>query len=271
VRLNAIIVAVLGIAGGFLTAILLSTNQDNPLGLFGYIALLDIGLLALAQRKRWECAGRSWARCGTALMQFGLGRRRSLLRRNISLETESSSLWQSLLGFSGRCFLGRGPPWAKRTGKKRNTTFFACAIGLAAGRDVLGILPAWFPCSRASAGAVCSLICSSSDVGLAGTNADRKKGSRLFKPWRDWRHSFYSAAWTGKLPDDRSHFIPRWDSISSSRCFHAAMPIAFTNVWPQGSRFRGGLTSFLRSPLLLVARYRYSDSLSFHCWSGRSY
>src|SRR6266550_5170731 len=48
VRLNAIIVAVLGIAGGFLTPILLSTNQDNPLGLFGYIALLDIGLLALA-------------------------------------------------------------------------------------------------------------------------------------------------------------------------------------------------------------------------------
>src|SRR5436190_11814464 len=34
VRLNAIIVAVLGIAGGFLTPILLSTNQDNPLGLF---------------------------------------------------------------------------------------------------------------------------------------------------------------------------------------------------------------------------------------------
>src|SRR6476646_4787644 len=31
VRLNAIIVAVLGIAGGFLTPILLSTNQDNPL------------------------------------------------------------------------------------------------------------------------------------------------------------------------------------------------------------------------------------------------
>src|SRR5213076_1944770 len=45
VRLNAIIVAVLGIAGGFLTPLLLSTGQDHPLGLFGYIALLDIGLL----------------------------------------------------------------------------------------------------------------------------------------------------------------------------------------------------------------------------------
>ena len=52
VRLNAIVVSVLGIAGGFLTPILLSTNQDNPLGLFGYIALLDIGLLALKEKPR---------------------------------------------------------------------------------------------------------------------------------------------------------------------------------------------------------------------------
>src|SRR5260370_4029960 len=69
VRLNAIIVAVLGIAGGFLTPILLSTNQDNPLGLFGYIALLDIGLLALAQRQRWNALPILSA-IGTALMQI---------------------------------------------------------------------------------------------------------------------------------------------------------------------------------------------------------
>src|SRR5438445_249005 len=69
VRLNAIIVAVLGIAGGFLTPVLLSTNQDNPLGLFGYIALLDIALLALAQRQRWNSLAIPGA-IGTALMQF---------------------------------------------------------------------------------------------------------------------------------------------------------------------------------------------------------
>ena len=68
VRLNAIIVAVLGIAGGFLTPILLSTNQDNPLGLFGYIALLNIGLLALAQRQRWNALPILGA-IGTALME----------------------------------------------------------------------------------------------------------------------------------------------------------------------------------------------------------
>src|SRR4029453_243593 len=69
VRLSAIVVAVLGIAGGFLTPILLSTNQDNPLGLFGYIALLDIALLALAQPQRWNALSIRGA-IGTALMQF---------------------------------------------------------------------------------------------------------------------------------------------------------------------------------------------------------
>src|SRR5437588_160054 len=54
VRMDALVVAILGNAGGFLTPVLLSTGQDNPLGLFGYIALLDIGLLAVARRKEWS-------------------------------------------------------------------------------------------------------------------------------------------------------------------------------------------------------------------------
>jgi len=53
VRLNAQVVALLGMLGGFLTPVLLSTGVDNPLGLFGYLALLDIGLLAVVLRKRW--------------------------------------------------------------------------------------------------------------------------------------------------------------------------------------------------------------------------
>src|SRR6266508_3820228 len=69
VRLNAMVVAVLGIAGGFLTPILLSTGEDYPLGLFVYIALLDNGLLALAQRQRWNGLAILGA-VGTALMQF---------------------------------------------------------------------------------------------------------------------------------------------------------------------------------------------------------
>lgn len=53
VRMDAVVVAVLGILGGFLTPVLLSTGQDNPAGLFGYVALLDIGLASVALHRRW--------------------------------------------------------------------------------------------------------------------------------------------------------------------------------------------------------------------------
>lgn len=52
-RTKAKVIAVLGLVAGFLTPPLLSTGEDNPGGLFGYIALLDIGLLVLAIRQEW--------------------------------------------------------------------------------------------------------------------------------------------------------------------------------------------------------------------------
>lgn len=70
VRLDALVVAVLGILGGFLTPILLSTGQDNPLGLFGYIAILDLGLIFVALNKRWHFLTLLGA-TGTAFMQIG--------------------------------------------------------------------------------------------------------------------------------------------------------------------------------------------------------
>jgi hypothetical protein len=53
IRRDAIVIALLGLVGGFATPILLSTGQDNPLGLFGYLALLNVGLAWVAYRKRW--------------------------------------------------------------------------------------------------------------------------------------------------------------------------------------------------------------------------
>ncbi len=53
VRLSAQAVAILGILGGFLTPLLVHSGQDNPLGLFGYVALLDVGLIAVALHRRW--------------------------------------------------------------------------------------------------------------------------------------------------------------------------------------------------------------------------
>ena len=70
VRLNTLVVAVMGILGGFLTPILCSTGQDAPFGLFGYIALLDLGLLLVARARRWFFLV-SLAAAGTVLMQLG--------------------------------------------------------------------------------------------------------------------------------------------------------------------------------------------------------
>lgn len=54
VRLPAPVVAILGLLGGFLTPVLLSTGVDNPGGLFGYLALLDAGLVAVALLTGWH-------------------------------------------------------------------------------------------------------------------------------------------------------------------------------------------------------------------------
>jgi len=56
--------------GGFLTPPLLSTGVDNPLGLFTYIAILDIGIITVALKKRW---GFLWglSALGTLAIQIG--------------------------------------------------------------------------------------------------------------------------------------------------------------------------------------------------------
>ena len=70
VRLDAPAVAILGLLGGFLTPILLSTGQDRPVGLFGYLALLTAGLLAVALHRRWHYLAPLGA-VGTVIMQIG--------------------------------------------------------------------------------------------------------------------------------------------------------------------------------------------------------
>ncbi len=70
VRLDAKVVAILGVLGGFFTPSLLSTGQDNPLGLFSYIFILDAGLIAIALRKKWTFLI-PLAAVGTILVQIG--------------------------------------------------------------------------------------------------------------------------------------------------------------------------------------------------------
>jgi len=57
VRHSAFVVAVIGLIGGFATPLLLSSGSDRPIGLFGYVLLLDLALLTLGHKKRWPSLG----------------------------------------------------------------------------------------------------------------------------------------------------------------------------------------------------------------------
>jgi uncharacterized membrane protein len=52
-RLNSLLVAVLGLLGGYGTPIMLNTGAKNFPGLFGYLLLLGIGILGIAHRRHW--------------------------------------------------------------------------------------------------------------------------------------------------------------------------------------------------------------------------
>ena len=198
VRLNAIVVAVLGIAGGFLTPILLSTNQDNPLGLFGYIALLDIGLLALAQRQRWNALPILGA-IGTALMQFAwVGA--FFVPEKYFAGNRVLIFMAVFVGFQA-LFLAAAA-WAKRT-DKANTTLFACAIGLAAVAMFSAFYLLGFH-AVAHRPALLFTYLFVIDLGLLALTLIERKLASCPSPGGT-RGIHFSRRMDGQLPDDRSH------------------------------------------------------------------
>lgn len=70
VRFESQVVAVLGMLGGFLTPVLISTGRDQALALFSYVAILDLGLIAVAWKRRWDHLP-LLAAIGTAILQVG--------------------------------------------------------------------------------------------------------------------------------------------------------------------------------------------------------
>lgn len=68
VRHNSQSIAVFGLAGGFATPLLLTSGDMNPLGLFGYILLLDLGLMFVGHRRSWPKL-RTLGLAGTLLYQ----------------------------------------------------------------------------------------------------------------------------------------------------------------------------------------------------------
>jgi hypothetical protein len=61
-------IAVLGLLGGFATPLLVASDVDSPAALFGYILLLDLGLLWLARARGWPLLS-LLSLAGTALHQ----------------------------------------------------------------------------------------------------------------------------------------------------------------------------------------------------------
>jgi uncharacterized membrane protein len=54
VRYSAIVIAVIGILGGFLTPVMLSTGENRPISLFSYILVLDLGILIVGYLRKWQ-------------------------------------------------------------------------------------------------------------------------------------------------------------------------------------------------------------------------
>ena len=53
VRRDSLFMAILATAGGFLTPILLSTGENRAIAFMGYLALVDLGVVVAATRRRW--------------------------------------------------------------------------------------------------------------------------------------------------------------------------------------------------------------------------
>jgi uncharacterized membrane protein len=70
IRRNSIFIALLGLLGGFATPALLSTGQDHPVGLFSYLAVLNIGLAWVGYRKQWPIL-KALSLVFTAVYQLG--------------------------------------------------------------------------------------------------------------------------------------------------------------------------------------------------------
>jgi len=141
VRLDAPVVAILGILGGFLTPILINTGHDNPPGLFGYLALLDVGLFAVALHRRWFYLVPLGA-AGTVLMMIGWAGR-------FHVPEKTTTAMIVCLGFSA-LFIGANDV-ARRLGRHhRLLSWSAVALTLVAFAFAAGCLD--YPTVAARAG-----------------------------------------------------------------------------------------------------------------------
>jgi uncharacterized membrane protein len=74
IRHDSMFIALLGLLGGFATPALLSTGEDRPVSLFGYLLLLNAGLALVAHRKRWNALTVLCLVCTTIYQWVWVGR-----------------------------------------------------------------------------------------------------------------------------------------------------------------------------------------------------
>ncbi len=140
-RSGSLLVAVLGLVGGFATPLLLSTGTDRPIGLFGYVLLLDLGLLALGHGRRWPALG-VLSLLGTVLLQ-GLWIGARMGPERVLLGLVILAVFAVLFALSGRLAPG-GTPERARSIVQGGAILFPFAFALYfAGRVELG--PHLFP------------------------------------------------------------------------------------------------------------------------------
>ena len=136
-RLEALVIAILGLVGGFLTPILLSTGQDNPLALFSYILLLDVGLLALTFHRRWHFLA-AMAAVGTVLMELSWMGEFFVRERYF----EGNRILVALAVFAGFAGLFNAAWWRGRDRSELKVWLWASAILMSA--VALSVVPYWF-------------------------------------------------------------------------------------------------------------------------------
>ncbi len=222
VRLNAIVVAALGIAGGFLTPVLLSTGQDRPLGLFLYIALLDLGLLGVAQRQRWNALPILGA-IGTALTQFGWVATFFVSEKYFA-GNKVLVVMTVFAGFQALFLVALA--WAKRTGTL-SRQLFDCALGLAA----VAMLSAFYLLSFQALAHRPTLLFSYVfvvDLGLLALTLLETKAA-IAEALAGLAVFIFLGVWTG------NHLTTRYLYVALTfyfvfAVFHAAMPIALQRL-----------------------------------------
>ena len=75
VRFNSLLIAILGIIGGYGTPVMLSSGSGNLVGLYAYMSLLGIGVLGISERRGWHLLNAmafaaTWGLVFTSLEQY---------------------------------------------------------------------------------------------------------------------------------------------------------------------------------------------------------